>query len=269
MINRQRFLVLAVLLFASVRLTAVAHAQDAGAAELGGHIVLGAGVKPEYEGSEDYETTMLATGKLEYGSYYLEIQGAALRVNVSPLGNIDFGPSVSFNQGRDNVENERVARMRDIDDTVEAGAFVKIPVRRLFNKRDRLEFDLEFLADTGSVHEGYKVNFGLSYKYLLTKRLHLGASLFAAYADGDYTQTYFGVDADNSLRSGLPQYEADGGFKDAGIGVNALYRVNRNWGVTAIARYKQLLGDAADSPIVDKEGSAGQAMVGIGLLYRF
>ena len=267
--NRKKSLVLPTLLFASLSLSTVAQAQDADESKFGGSILFGAGVKPEYEGSEDYEATPLAAGKLEYGQYYLEAHGMNLRANVSPLSIIEFGPSAAFKGGRDDVDNERVDRMRDIDDTVEAGAFVKIPVRQVFDNKDEFEFEVEFLTDTGDVHEGYKVKFGLSYKYLLTKKLRLGASLSATYASEDYNQTYFGIDTDNSARSGLPQYEADGGFKDAGVGVNVLYLLNENWGVTGIASYKQLIGDAADSPIVDQEGSSSQAMVGMGVLYRF
>jgi outer membrane protein len=269
MMNMKKFVVVPALLFASASLTAVAHAQDEDESKWGGNIILGAGVKPDYEGSEDYEATPLAAGKLEYGQYYLEAHGTNLRANVSPLSNIEFGPSISFEGGRDDVDNERVNRMRDIDDTVEAGAFVKIPLRQVFDDKDEFEFGVEFLADTGDAHEGYKVKLGLSYKYLLTEKLRLGANLSTTYASDDYNQTYFGIDADNSARSGLSQYEADAGFKDVGVGVSALYRVNENWGVTGIAQYKQLIGDAADSPIVDQEGSAGQAMVGVGILYRF
>jgi outer membrane scaffolding protein for murein synthesis (MipA/OmpV family) len=269
MMNMKKFVVLPALLFASVSVVAVAHAQDEDESKWGGNIILGAGLKPEYEGSEDYEATPLAAGKLEYGQYYLEARGTDLRANVLSVSHIEFGPSVSFKGGRDDVDNEFVNRMRDIDDTVEVGAFVKVPLRQVFDNKDEFEFEVEFLTDTGDVHEGYKVKLGLSYKYALTEKFRLGTSLSATYASDDYNQTYFGIDADSSARSGLPQYEAEAGFKDVGVGVNALYRLNENWGVTGIAQYKQLIGDAADSPVVDKEGSAGQAMVGVGILYRF
>ena len=58
----------------------------------------------------------------------------------------------------------------------------------------------------------------------------------------------------NAARSGLDQYDADAGFKDAGIDLALGFGQGPGWRASLIGRYRRLLNDAADSPIVKDEG---------------
>ena len=51
------------------------------------------------------------------------------------------------------------------------------------------------------------------------------------------------------------------------VGVD--YALSDNWAITGQVGYARLLGDAADSPIVDDEGSANAFSAGIFVGYRF
>ena len=146
---------------------------------------------------------------------------------------------------------------------------MKIPLHQVIDPTDELAFKVEVLSDVGDTHEGTQISFGPSYSYSPTEKIRLGVSAEATYASDGYNETYFGIDADNASRSGLSQYDAEGGMKDVSVGVNATYLWDENWSATAVAGYTQLIGDAADSPIVEDEGSAGQGMVGVGISYRF
>lgn len=265
----QKLLVLPLVLLSMAGAVPASYANEANTG-VHGHIMLGGGMAPEYEGSEDYQAIPFGAAKVEYEGYYVETRGLGLRANVSPTSRVEFGPTVNYRGGRDDdVENDAVADMREIDGAVEFGAFVKIPFNQVLHKTDEFSLNAEFLADVSGEHEGYLFEFGPSYSYSPMDKLRLGASLSTTYASEDYNQTYFGIDADNALRSGLAQYDADGGFKDVSIGITAMYQLNDQWGVMGIARYTQLIGDAADSPIVDDEGSRGQMLVGGGVSYRF
>ncbi|WP_170975489.1 MipA/OmpV family protein [Martelella alba] len=251
----------------------LAHAQepqDQNGRGITGQFTLGAGMAPEFEGSDDYKAVPLVLGRVAYETYYLEIQGSSARINLSPLPNIAFGPAVASRGGRDHsVDNDRIARMHEIDRAFEAGGFVRFSLRQVLDPTDELAFETEILADTSGVYDGYVVTFGPIYSFSPTDNLRLGMRLFATYADDNFAQTYFGVNADDAARSGLAQYSASGGLKDAGLGVNALYRFNDSWGLTATVRYARLLGDAADSPIVKDAGSPSQTFIGAGVFYRF
>ena len=258
--------------FAFLLLTLAMTATPADAQESGleGSIMLGGGMVSEYEGSKDYSFVPMFMGKLEYDRYYLELRGLEVRANVSGREGIEFGPTLSLHGGRDSdVDNKYVSEMRKIDDATEAGVFAKISTKDLFRDRDELSLEAVYSADTGDTHEGYTVSLESAYEFFPVEKVMLGVSLSATYADENYNQTYFGVDADNAARSGLEEYSAGGGLKNVGIGFKAGYSFNRNWGVIGIAKYERLLGDAADSPIIDKDGSEGQFMTGAGVMYRF
>ena len=75
--------------------------------------------------------------------------------------------------------------------------------------------------------------------------------------------------AADSARSGLNTYSADAGIKDAGLGVTLTYKFTDNWDVTGLANYTRLLGDAADSPVVDDEGDENQFFGGLTINYTF
>ncbi len=76
------------------------------------------------------------------------------------------------------------------------------------------------------------------------------AALSAEWADNDYTKGFFGVDAEQSTRSGLPQYTAAAGFRSVNLELGLLYPVGRSWMVQGLAGYSKLIGDAEDSPVV-------------------
>ena len=80
---------------------------------------------------------------------------------------------------------------------------------------------------------------------------------------------YFGVDATNAARSGLREFDADGGLKDAGVLLLARYSFDRTWGLMVLGKFTRLVGDAADSPLVEDEGSENQGMAAALLTYRF
>jgi len=238
-----------------------------------GHLMVGGGVAPDYEGSEDYQLIPFAAGKIAYDDYYLETRGLGARANVLPGGllpfGLEFGPVVNWQSGRDDVDNNRVDDLRDIDGTLEMGAFAKISTGDVMLKDDELAFEIEFLSDVGGEHDGTTISFGPSYSFSPVEKLHLGIDLSATYASGNYNDTYFSVDAGNAARSGLSQYDADGGLKDVGVSVNAMYQLTEHWGLIGIAKVTQLVGDAADSPIVDDEGSATQALFVTGVVFSF
>jgi outer membrane protein len=219
-------------------------------------IGLGAGVVPDYEGSSDYQAVPFPFLRFYWGTgCFIGLEGLTLRANLFPSPIWEFGPVIRYRMGRDDVEDNAVDRMRDIDDSTEVGAFLKFFV-------DNWDARVEAITDVSDGHDGYLIGFYTGYSVAIDRswRLRLGAS--ATYADDDFMDTFFSVDENNSLRSGLNTYKADGGLKDTGATVSALYNMSKNWSLMSIIGYKRLLGDAKDSPIVDKRGSANQWVAG-------
>jgi outer membrane protein len=237
-----------------------------------GYLGLGGAVVPDYQGSKDYTPAPFWAGKLGYDEYYVELRGAQLRANVMPAVlpfGFEFGPALAYRFGRDDVDDHRVDDLRDVDGSFAIGAFAKLFTGDLLQQGDELAFGVESLTGVGKDRDGTTIEFGPSYSFSPWERVRLGFNLSATYASDRYNETYFGIDADNARRSGFSTYQADAGLKDVGFSVNANYQWTEHWGVTGMIGVAQLVGDAADSPIVDDAGSATQGVAALGLSYRF
>ena len=88
---------------------------------------LGAGVAPDYEGSDDYEAVPLwnITAKdLYHPETYVRIFGPRLRSNFLPDDNFRLGLAGQYVAKRSDVENKRVDALRSTDDGVMLGALL-------------------------------------------------------------------------------------------------------------------------------------------------
>lgn len=237
--------------------------QSALGAEYNAGLGLGVGIVPDYEGSEDYTFVPILFGRYTYdnGKYVL-LYGEKLKWNL--LGdNIEFGPLVQYRGERDDVDNDQVDDLDDVDSAIEAGFFVT-------GKSGPWSATLEFAADVSGEHDGFLVTLGGNYQHMVSHSLRMNYGIFTTYASDDYMETYFQIDSGNRGTSTLPDYSADDGeFKDINLRMAADYSVNNRWTIKGLLGYSYLLGDAADSPIVDDEGSASQFMLGITGVYNF
>src|SRR6202008_3439336 len=69
-------------------------------------------------------------------------------------------------------------------------------------------------------------------------------------ADRTNMRHAFGVDAEQSANTGEPMYIPNGGFKWAGVGVNATYIFGKHWFLDGVAAATRFMGPASGSPVV-------------------
>lgn len=226
-------------------------------------IGLGAGVVPDYEGSEDTQPIpmLMLRGNYDSGRGFT-LMGTNLKVDLVPGRTWSFGPVLNYRQGRDEVDNDRVDAMKDIDATFEAGAYGVYAVKSW-------QFGAELLADVANEHNGMLAKFSVGYRWQAARALTIISRASTTYADGDYMDTYFGVNGDNSGTSGLPAFDADAGLKDLGISLVFDYSPWEDWGIMGLLSYSALLNDAKDSPIVADEGDDRQLVFGLLATYRW
>ncbi len=236
------------------------------------HIVGGGlGAAPDYEGSDDYMFGGAGFARFLFGKTqrYLMLTAFELQANLVDHPWFRIGPSLNYRFGRSDVDDPVVDKMREIDDTVEGGAFVGVEFIDGDNPRRRIVAMVDFLHDLGSEHDGYTVTVGARVWEPLSRAFDLGLGATFCYADDDYMDTYFSVDAKDSQRSGLPVFRADGGAKDVRFTSALVFHLSENWHLAAGVQYQRLMGDAEDSPVVDDRGSADQWYGGLGLGYSW
>ncbi|MDX1401317.1 MAG: MipA/OmpV family protein [Kiloniellales bacterium] len=229
----------------------------------------GAGIAPDYEGSDDYEPIPLwniKASKLYHDDTYVQIFGTKLNSNLLPHDNIRLGISGQYIFERDNVDNTQVNRMRDTDDGFLLGIMAGYDFDLSHGGIFGIEFDARYDTggNIGGLYTGrlkYMAPFGSSWVF--------SAGAETTYATDDYMDEFFGVDAGNVGTSTLTAYDPDGGFKDVGLNTSLTYNFSQSWSVTGIARYTRLIGDADDSSPITDQGSENQLLGGLLVNFRF
>jgi MipA family protein len=224
---------------------------------------LGAGLAPDYEGSDEYTVVPIPQFRYNWeNGYYINLLGPTLRANLIPSRTFGFGPLLRYQPSRDSVSDELVDKFDKIDSALDAGFFGSV----IFNN---FILYTAYNADITDTYGGYLLDVAAGYRLGIENNVQFIVLALGTYASQDYMETYFGVDEDDADRSGLPEYSADAGVKDLGLLGALQYRIDSNWAILGIMKYTQLLGDAADSPIVDRRGDANNIMDGIIFNYSF
>ena len=229
---------------------------------------LGAAVAPDYEGSNDYRAVPLwnlRAGNLYHPDTYVQTLGPTLKSNFLPSEHWRLGVSGRYIPERNDVQDNRVDDLHTVDAAAMLGVMGGYDF--IAGPRD-LGIMLDAKQDVAN-NNGATVTLQGFYAAPLGQRSRMGLTIDGTWADDDYMSSYFGVNANNAARSGLHQFNADAGFKDAGITLSYTYAFGERWGLTALARYDRLFGDAADSPIVDDRGDANQFILGLLVNFTF
>lgn len=234
-----------------------------------GFVGLGVGMVPEYEGASDYQTIPFLAARVANENRYLELIGLGARANIINHAHFQFGPVLRFRFGRDSdVDNTTIASLEEIDDAFEAGLFTRWDVSKGWVGGDSLGMELQVLQDVSNVHQGYTASIAVDYNAPITSSTRVGVDLSTNYGSSDFMNRYYSIDSSNVGSSGLSDYDADSGFNNVTIGFNGQHRLTGNWALFSRFSYSRLIGDAADSPIIE-EGSADQFLFGTGISYRY
>jgi outer membrane protein len=229
----------------------------------------GAGIAPDYEGSDDYEAVPfwnLRAGNLYHPETYVQVLGPRLLSNFLPHDHWRLGLAGQFIKERDDVEDDRVDDLESVDASVMLGLIAGYDF--LATLQNDLVLEVEGRQDVAD-DNGFLGTIRGRYGSRFAEQWRFDALVQTTWASEDYMSSYFGIDAGDAARSGLDQFNADEGFKDVAFGASLTYRFLENWSATGTGTYTRLIGDAADSPVVDDQGDENQVFAGFLINYRF
>jgi len=225
---------------------------------------------PIFQGAKDYGFSVFPDLRLNHRDDFFASVPDGIGYNVINTGGWKAGPLVKLRFGRREVTGgspflisggtNALRGMGDVGLAAEPGAFAQYTVEKI---RTRLE-----LRQGIGGHQGTVGDLNVSYvdragplSYSLGPRLSYGGS--------DFMQTYFGIDATQSTRSGLAPYAAGGGITSYGIGGSAMMPFGDKFAMVLFAGYDRLGAPAGDSPLIRQRGDRNQISVGLGFGYRF
>ena len=244
-------------------LAPTAHAQSMLGPDDSRILGLGVQVGPQYDGSDDMAVRPGLTGRFPVFGVDVEIRGTGLRADLLD-GPMAAGPTLSYRFGRDggDIDNAQVAALPNVEDSLELGAYASLPLGQAF------ALSLEASKDVSAGHGGATARAALDWRQELRPATTAFASLGVSAMDGAFADAFYGVDAAGSAASGLAAYNPDGGLRDASLTVGLTQELSERLSLSGALTYRELLGDAGDSPIT-ATGGTGQLSLTAGLGVRF
>ena len=226
---------------------------------------IGAGVEyeAEYDGSDDYgieaEPVFVVQRRQGNQVWFLEGQELGWRGRVDDVWLLQAG--LRFEGGREESEAPELAGLGDVDDEL-VGMF---EVRRALGG-DWSNWAAGRLMAGGS--DFGVLGVGAVGHTFAASDPGMGIDLFAfvTFGSSDFINRDFGITAEQSAGSGLPETSLDGGYRSVGIQASGRWRFGRHWQLQFEAGYEKYNSDISDSPIALNDY---EAEVGVNLLYRF
>jgi MipA family protein len=208
-------------------------------------------VSPSFEGSKSYEAIafpfIAPAGVGSDGA--LQIKGIDdVRLRLFQNSGFELGALSGYRFGRDGDDVSNV-NVGDVDGGLVLGAFATY-------RTGPLAFSVSYHHQVTGDGTGGLVRFGVEHTSKLSPTVKVIAGIGANYATQDYMTAFFAA----------PGYAPDAGFKDVYVGATATIDLSDRWSLLLIGRYSHLLGDAANSPIVETES---QLYGGLALSYKF
>ncbi|MES2537532.1 MAG: MipA/OmpV family protein [Pseudomonadota bacterium] len=241
---------------------------------------LGLFAVPDYYGSQDYQGAVAPIVRYTFGGKrYVQLLGPELTLNLVDRTDVRAGLVLRSRARRDDdVDDEVVQRMRPIASATELGLFaayhMPLDVNRPLHK---VVFSGDVMGNTNDVYDGATGNLRVNYVHPFQKTMggrpiigNIGIGMF--FASSSFNRKYFGVvgtDLDLFARLGGQEYQPDSGVTSVKIPFSLTTLVDKKWLLSLAGRYERLLGDAKDSPVVDRRGDANQWMLGVAFAYIF
>ena len=241
------------------------------------HISAGAGliVAPAFTGAKTYNLLAVPDVRVTYKEIFFANMKDGVGYALIHSSGWRVGPVVTYTFSRSEkaggspfrvagATSNALQGMGDVPGTVSLGGFAEYALKPY-------KFSLR-LHKGVTGHEGVVGEAGVSYGGVVT---HNGPPLIYScgphvkFGDGNYTNAYWGLSPEQSLRSGLAPYRADGGITAYGVNAFAMVPWTKAVSVSVIAGFDRLASPVANSPLVRARGSESQALGGLFLSYGF
>ncbi|MDQ2820645.1 MAG: MipA/OmpV family protein [Pseudomonadota bacterium] len=242
------------------------------------YVGLGLVSAPRYAGADERRARLLPVLQAQWSNgVFVSGMTAGLHLSTRPL--FEYGPLLALHPGRDDggdgasaIGIQRLAGKGNLPqlttELVQYNATVLASGNRLnglpsiarrleggafFNAwlAPSLRLTSNALYGAGNDCNGATFTVGIQAVDLAPSPYHaitLDAGL--TLANRHYNQAFFGIDNDQSVRSGHPLFDAAGGWRDARVGAHWHWRLTPSWMLVSSLDATRQLGSARLSPLV-------------------
>lgn len=211
-----------------------------------------ASFQPRYDGADSYHTLAGPSIDIRYRDRFFLSTGEGIGMNVLTGPNWRVGVGAAYDMGRRAADDlGHLQGMGNINPAPSLRLLGEYAVSKSLPIVLRADLRRNFGGDNGWIGDlgAYMPMPGSSEKFAWF------AGPTMTIADSRYMNSWFGVNATQSARSGYRQYDASAGIRSVGFGVSVSYTINKRWIVSADGAFQQLVGSAAHSPITQTRAS--------------
>jgi outer membrane scaffolding protein for murein synthesis (MipA/OmpV family) len=215
-------------------------------------------LEPKYDGSQQYHIQAGPSFDIRYRDIAYVSTGEGLGVNLLHGKRYRAGVALTYDLGRAQHEDYRLRGIGDVQPGPEFkiyGEYVLFPV----------VFRADLRRSIGG-YNGYVGDLSVYMPVVGSQKFFVMVGPSVTFADGNYTQNYFGVSQAQAQDSGLPPFRAVGGLKSFSAGATATWFFHKSWYVNATGAATRLLNDASHSPTTDENL---QGVISLTLGYDF
>ncbi len=246
------------------------------------------GLTPDYIGSDDYtvfalpllgmdweadETVQTLNGyDVSLGlhsasvSFPEGLEAGILRF-ATPSRTHMLSIGLGYDGGRDVGDNAALKGMGNIDEHL-TGSIALGSEGHDPSKSDWY-YEIDYTQALNGDHDGATLIGAVGYSWPLNESLTFATDIGMTWANDDFMQANFGVTGAQASTSANKKFSAESGLMGTEVTASLQWMITENWVAFGELSYGRLVGDAADSPLVDKEGDANVVGLTSGVVYAF
>lgn len=230
------------------------------------------GWSPAYAGADGYKSHLRPVLSLAYGRFRLsssrgnsimnhglDDRGSGASATLVERERFRLSASVRLDGGRSSSDDPLLQGLPEVRSTLRGRVSMGYALSEHWSLGASASQDL--LGRSG----GAQFNTSLRYAFDLTPHTTLGLGVGAAFADGTYMRSHFGVPAAAASTSPLPTFVPGAGLYGVDAGLDVMTALSRSWVLFGNAGVSQMRGDARRSPLTQR---ATGYSVSVGLAYR-
>jgi outer membrane scaffolding protein for murein synthesis (MipA/OmpV family) len=225
--------------------------ESAQPAEAGGewHFIAGgvAASVPRYEGANSTHGVVFPLFDASYGKFFAgDLRGIGYQFVKER--------DLQFAHGRCAAReaDAHLAGTGDLSRSGELGLFL--------NTRNDIGY-FKLKAGGGKRGSHAELGAGLDFRPAPRDILRVGANV--GWANAEYMQAYFGIDATQAANSGLPAYQAAGGLHNYGVIMSWTHVFDRHWLGSLALSQRRVAGSARNSPLVQSTSANSVSCVAL------
>jgi outer membrane scaffolding protein for murein synthesis (MipA/OmpV family) len=248
----------------------------------GNYLTVGAGVTygPGYDGSDDYVASPIPIVMGRIHGIDISPRPGGVALDFIPDGKdadfgFSFGPVMAISRNRVvQIEDPVVRAAGKLDTAVEVGVNGGVTAYHLLNPYDSLTLSSDVRWDIGGAYKGMTWAPSVSYITPVSKAVLVSLVASVRHVDDDFARYYYSVNPTQAAASGLPEFQAKGGWDSINTGILVGWDLSGDmrdggFALFSLASYSRMLNDGKDTPYTSLRGDPDQWLIGAGVAYTF